>query len=113
MFGMKPKTYQEIRRMKICQWLQIEIPNINEELLKKIYDSMTNNVGLPIYIHNGFVRFGDGEEDEAFAIHMDSDKSSSYRIANGMLYYLKPNSRNSADGGVGGNNNNNNNNNNA
>ena len=113
MFGAKPKTYQDIVQMKICQQLQAEFPQINDEILKEIYTFMVENPHLQITIYDGAIHFdglfGDAERPD-IPIN-DARPSAPWRILNNVLYV--PGVRNSSydSGSTSGNNNNNNNNN--
>ncbi|MBR5288158.1 MAG: hypothetical protein IKU34_06145 [Clostridia bacterium] len=127
MFGEKPKTYQDIVRMNICQQLMARFPQIDIETMKKIYDVMVKYPNAEISIGNSTVHFAEevGEPDIYFPDPLQELTTLTpyhFLIQNNMLYSIvEPaltkslnvygSSSSAFDGGTAGNNNNNNNNN--
>ena len=114
MFGEKPRTYQDIVRMKTCQQLQARFPVIDEETLRKIYDCMEQHPRMNITISGGVVHFAEGSGQSDIFIGNTVEDAATWIIRNGSLFNMTNNrgSGGDYDSGTSGNNNNNTNNNN-
>jgi len=127
MFGEKPKTYQDIVRMNICQQLLTRFPQIDTEALKKIYDVMVKHPNAKITVANSLIHFDEEVGEPDISIFDPLQKLLTltpvqFLIQNNTLYQFAERTVHKnldvyggdssfSDGGTAGNNNNNNNNN--
>jgi len=118
MYTIRPKTYNEILRFKRCVQLKTYVPEMDGELLKRVYDFIGENPNNRILISKGMISFMRGTEQVAdnIAIGEAGTESQNYTLITltpAILNISRPfDSLGDSSGGSSGNNNNNNNNNN-
>lgn len=118
MIDKKPKTYNEIVRLKKCYTLANYYSNITENMFNEIYDFLAESENNSIVANQNILSFvdGTGKVIKTFSIVPKNTSFDRIDISDrgvSVTTHYDPSSSSSWGGSSGNNNNNNNNNNNS